>query len=76
MEKVVLLSAVTLSWQVWKPCVQHFLSNDTIEQAHLAIRGGNPPSLFLPPLKVDGSERDPQLPYSTEIALDPGFAHW
>ncbi len=32
---------------------------------------GNPPILLLPPLKIDGSERDPRLSYSTEMALDP-----
>ncbi len=33
--------------------------------------GGNPPILLLPPLKIDGSEREPRLSYSTEIALAP-----
>ena len=36
---------------------------------------GNPPILLLPPLKIDGSERDPRLSYSTEMALDP-FNGW
>ena len=50
---------------------QHLLSDDTGEPARPAVRCGNPPILLLPPLKIDGSERDPQLSYSTEIALAP-----
>ncbi len=37
----------------------------------LCRRCGNPPILLLPPLTIDGSERDQQLSYSTEIALAP-----
>ncbi len=51
--------------------MQHLLSDDTGERARLAVRCGNPPILFLPPLKIDGSERDPRVSYSIEIALDP-----
>ena len=75
-EKGFLLSAVTLAWNVWRPCVQHFLSDDNGARARLAVRCGNPPILLLPPLKIDGSERDPRLSYSTEIALDLPFGGW
>ncbi len=56
--------------------MQHLLSDDTGERARLAVRRGNPPILLLPPLKIDGSERDPRVSYSAEITLDPPFGGW
>ena len=32
---------------------------------------GTPPLRLLPPLTIDGSERDPRMSYSTAMALDP-----
>jgi len=51
--------------------MQHLLSDDNVERARLALGCGNLSILLLPPVKIDGSERDPRLPFSTEIALAP-----
>ena len=51
--------------------MQHLLSDDNVERARLAVGCGNLSILLLPPVKIDGSERDPRLPFSTEIALAP-----
>ncbi len=50
--------------------MQHLLSDDTGERARLAVRCGNPPIRLLPPITIDGAERDPRVSDSTEIALD------